>query len=206
MLPYVISLLNFKSFERNKACSACAPDRQKLTKMKSHLKEYINRWRHTRGYGVHSPLAFRIVKDCIMPDSRYGFYSDAYLDFEYHEDRKGLRNARMAIRLVNLLRPKRIWYPNGDKRLCTALKMSFPKIYLATQKVCPKNIDFIISPEPSDFWSKMDGMEECGMLVFAEMEESKTNDFFNPPTLSLYGRNFTILLRRIGMERISYSF
>lgn len=173
----------------------------------NYALDYISRWRHTRGYGVHSPLAFRIVKDCVRPDSKYGFYSDAYLDFEYHEDRKGLRNARMTMRLINLLRPGRIWYPNGDKRLCTALKMSFPKIQVFTNKECPKNTDFIISAGSHDLnetWMKMDGKSECGLLMYVGIDETELQDIFNPPTMTLFGRNFTLMLRRVGMESICY--
>ncbi|MDE5794553.1 MAG: hypothetical protein K2I08_07525 [Muribaculaceae bacterium] len=164
--------------------------------------DYIRRWRHTRGYGVHSPLAFLIVKECVRPDRKYGFYSDAYLEFEYHEDRKGLRNAKLALRLINLLRPKRVWIPEGDKRLCTALKMSFPKIQFATQKECPKNVDFIIchSGDHKSWWEKMDNMDQCGMLVFGKEPENIEN-----ATLRLNSKSFTILLRREGMDFVSYS-
>lgn len=166
------------------------------------LKDYIGRWRHTRGYGVHSPLAYRIVKECVRPDKKYGFYSDAYLDFEYHEDRKGLKNVKMAIRLVNLLRPSCIWYPNGDKRLCSALKMSFPKIQVATQKECPKNVDFIISHgnrNTKDMWSRMDDMPECSMVVFGKELET-----IEGATLIICSKDFTIAIRRIGMDFVSY--
>ncbi|MDE6697589.1 MAG: hypothetical protein K2K25_11985 [Muribaculaceae bacterium] len=172
------------------------------------LLKYINSWRHTRGYGVHSPLAFKIVKECVRPDSRYGFYSDAFLDFEYHEDRKSLKNARLAIRLINLLRPSRIWYPNGDKRLCTALKMSFPSIHLSTQKECPKNVNFIISSGCRDIkgmWEKMDGSDECTMLIFSKIKEEEPLGMGKTPSMILYGRNFTIMIRRVGMERICYT-
>ncbi|MDE6481155.1 MAG: hypothetical protein K2L45_12900 [Muribaculaceae bacterium] len=166
------------------------------------IMNWIGRWRHTRGYGVHSPLAFRIVKECVRPDKKYGFYSDAYLDFEYHEDRKGLRYAKLALRLINLLRPKRVWIPGGDRRLCTALKMSFPKIQFATNKECPKNVDFIVcnSGEHQAMWKKMDGIEECGMLVFG-----KEPDKIEQATLMLISGTFTIILRREGMDFVSYS-
>lgn len=164
---------------------------------------WIRRWRHTRGYGVHSPLAFSIVKECIRPDKRYGFYCDAYLDSAYNEERKALRNAKMTIRLINLLRPQRIWYPNGDKRLFTAIKMSFPKIHVATQKECPKNVDFIISNgswNPKDMWRQMDYDRECSMVIFGkELEEMEG------ATLIIWNKAFTIALRRVGMDFVSYS-
>ena len=163
---------------------------------------WIRRWRHTRGYGVHSPLAYSIVKECVRPDKKYGFYSDAYLDFEYHEDRNGLRLSKLALRLINLLRPKRVWIPGGDRRLCTALKMSFPKIQFTTHKECPNNVDFIICryADYQNKWKMMDGMKECGMLVFG-----KEPDKIEGATLVLTSKTFTILLRREGMDFISYS-
>ena len=170
--------------------------------MDLQISKGIRRWRHTRGYGVHSPLAFRIIKDCVRPDKRYGFYSDAYLDFEYHDDRNELKNAKLALRLINLLRPKRVWIPGGDKRLCSALKMSFPKIQFAMHKDYPKNVDFCIchSGDYQSMWKKMDSMKECGMLVFGKEPKE-----IEGTTMMLKSKTFTILLRREGMDFVCYS-
>ncbi len=97
--------------------------------------------------------------------------------------------------------------PGGDKRLYTALGMSFPKIHVATQKECPKNIDFIISAGISNIpslWSKLDGMQECGMLMNVGIDETEMQDIVKPPTMTLFGTNFTMMIRIIGMERIKY--
>ena len=166
------------------------------------LKDWIRRWRHTRGYGVHSPLAFRIVKECIRPDRRYGFYCDPYLDFEYHEDRRGLRHARMIIRLLNLLRPTHVWMPDADKRIVTAIRMIMPRLRIATQKKCPEDTDFIISFDRNDIatlWHKMDAFEECGLLAFHYSEKLPENG-----TLELSSKDFRIFLRRRGMARLIY--
>lgn len=170
--------------------------------MKLGLTDYIRRWRHTLGYGVHSPLAYRIVKECIKYDSRYGFYCDAYLDFEYHEDKRGLRRARIIIRILNLLRPSRVWIPGGDKRLVTALGISMPRMLVATQKECPKNVDFIIDFTGKDInrlWEKIDSFEECGMITFKASLDPE-----NKPSLTIRGRDFSLFLKRKGMEKTSY--
>lgn len=166
------------------------------------IKNWIRRWRHTRGYGVHSPLAFRIVKDCIRPDQRYGLYCDAYLDFEYHNDRRGLRQARLIIRLLNILRPSHVWMPDADKRIITAIKMIMPKIRVATRKECPKDTDFIIifnRHDASECWKKMDGQEECVMLFFG-----KSDDISEGVTLEFESKDFHIFLRRPGMAKVKY--
>ena len=166
------------------------------------LKDWIKRWRHARGYGVHSPLAFRIVKDCIRPDRRYGFYCDPCLDFEYHDDRRGLRRARLIIRLLHLLRPKHLWMPDADKRIVTAIRMIMPKLRVATQKKCPVDTDFIISFDRNDAaecWKKIAGQEECGMLFFG-----KSDEVSEAVTLEIESKNFLILLRRRGMQKVKY--
>lgn len=163
---------------------------------------WIRRWRHTRGYGVHSPLAFRIVKECVRPDRRYGFYCDSYLDFEYHGDRRGLGRARMIIRLLHLLRPVHVWIPNADKRLVTAIHMIKPRLRVATHRNCPKGIDFIISFDIADaarLWKKMDSEEKCGLLAFGYPEE-----ITDGVTLELSSKDFRIFLRSPGMQPIKY--
>ena len=169
----------------------------------NYALNYIRRWRHTRGYGVHSPLAFRIVKECIRPDSRYGFYCDEYLEFEYHGNRRGLRHARLTIRLLNLLRPTDVWMPDADKRIVEAIRMIMPKMLVATQKECPKTTDFIISSACSDtasLWKRMDSQKECGMLVFGKYSDCPDSDI----SLEIDGKEFHILLRRIGMQKQYY--
>ena len=163
---------------------------------------WIRKWRHAKGYGVHSPLAFRIVKECINPDSRYGFYCDAYLDFEYHEDRRGQRRARLIIRMLNLLRPRHVWMPDADKRIITAIKMIMPKMRVDTRKECHKDTDFIIifnRHDASECWEKMDIQEECGMLVFGNSEEISER-----VTLEFESKGFHIFLRRPGMQKVKY--
>lgn len=166
------------------------------------IKNWIRRWRHTRGYGVHSPLAFRIVKECIRPDGRYGFYCDPYLDFEYHGDRRGLRRARLIIRLLHLLRPACVWMPAADKRILTAIKMIMPAMRVATHREFPKDTDFIIASglaDPTRLWNKMDSQKECGMLIFGP-----TARISEGVTLELESKDFRILLRKKGMHILKY--
>lgn len=172
--------------------------------MTNRLKDTIERWRHTRGYGVHSPLAYRLVKECIRPDARYGFYSDAHTDFAYHEDRRKKKMARMIIRMLNLLRPRRVWIQNADKPLTAAIKSSFPSMTVYACNHCPGNVDFIIcdSRQPHELWGKMKNQTECGMLDLQAIEEEEVRSL--SPTLTLSGHDFTLMLRREWMSAIIY--
>ena len=79
------------------------------------------KWRHSKGFGVHSPYAYRFVSDVIRP-GRYGFY--AYERVEPVLLKKGIRKyhsiplIHFIIRLANFLRAKRIVALNVSDSLC----------------------------------------------------------------------------------------
>ena len=76
--------------------------------------EGYRRWRHTRGYGVHSPFAFRLVTNVVHPGD-YSWYGYADIDRTFPDtvDRKVRREARMLLRLVAELRPRAVFLPSG---------------------------------------------------------------------------------------------
>lgn len=42
--------------------------------MRARIMLAYRRWRHSRGYGVHSPYAYRLVKLALHPQRGYGYY------------------------------------------------------------------------------------------------------------------------------------
>ena len=76
-----------------------------------NVVERINRWRHTKGYGVHSPLAFRFLNEALrQPEeiSYYG-YECLYLLGKDNYSSSTLRRARMLLRIVSDLQPAFVW-------------------------------------------------------------------------------------------------
>ena len=78
--------------------------------MFSPFKWYI-KWRHSKGFGVHSPYAYRFVTDVLRPES-YGYYSyweiEDQLRREERTDNKFLNLIKFTIRLAVFLNSKRI--------------------------------------------------------------------------------------------------
>lgn len=134
-----------------------------------HPLDFINRWRHTHGYGVHSPLAFRIVKECIRPDAAYAYYADEVADHELHDHPRARRQARLLIRLQAQLPTDRLLATGADPR--TAFLLPAPAAD-PTLMVC-----FGKGPHP-----------ECPFK----------------PTLTIAGRDYAILIKREGMQPVSY--
>ena len=90
------------------------------------IKERINRWRHDRGYGVHSPLAFRIVRDVLSPQRGYSLYGYDDIASMFHGGNTRLkeRRGRFLLRLGAGRQPSTVWHSSG-----------FPKEYLESLKL-----------------------------------------------------------------------
>ena len=72
---------------------------------------WVRRERHTRGYGVHSPLAFRTLWLVVRPDRDVAFYGEEALRHAWSEraSRRQLRVALTLLRLTADLQPPRVW-------------------------------------------------------------------------------------------------
>jgi len=176
--------------------------------MKTGFSDFIIRWRHTLGYGVHSPLAYRIVKECVHPNPEYAMYADDYIDSVYGAGhRKARVRAYMLVRLVNTLMPRSIWMPGGDRHTENAIRRSFPSIPVSSSKTCPKNADFIAifdNTDPQSAWEKMnDSIRAC--LVSFTGGSIPESSGAKAPTLILEGRSYSIFIRREGMEQVAYT-
>lgn len=175
--------------------------------MKTGISDFIARWRHTLGYGVHSPLAYRIATECLHPDPRYAMYADDYIDSVYGESARTARQrAYFLARMMNVLLPKCVWMPGGDRRTIDALRKSFPSIAISRSAQCPKNADFIAIFDNNDIdaaWKKLDGCTQACMVAFTPnpaLDAAGTE----APTLVMTGRHCGIFIRREGMEPVSY--
>lgn len=84
----------------------------------SRFIKQLNRWRHSRGFGVHSPYAYRLVCDVVRPNPRYGYYGYHDVERAVLEARVGtssesrfIRRACLLLRCVATLRPVSVWLP-----------------------------------------------------------------------------------------------
>ena len=80
------------------------------------ITDRFSRWRHTKGYGVHSPLAFCLVQHVVKPSRNTIYYGEEKLDaadLPY----KLVRRARILLRLVAELQPSSVWISPGMPEL-----------------------------------------------------------------------------------------
>lgn len=115
------------------------------------LFEAYKRWRHTRGYGVHSPYAFAVLTEAIT--SPHGYYGYAALNRHFRPSARNsvtARRCRLALRLVAWLRPDSVCVTDGSARLLhTALREGRPSARFFAPKAADK-ASFVASPHGDD--------------------------------------------------------
>lgn len=81
------------------------------------ISEWYKRWRHTRGYGVHSPFAYMIVREVVRPGRDYGYYAYSEIDnaigqISFPHSR---REARILLRLAARMGMRSAFLPNDNR-------------------------------------------------------------------------------------------
>lgn len=80
--------------------------------------EWYRRRRAAKGYGVHSPLAFRLVRDAVRPQRDAVYYGEEKLELrapqgEALESQIMVSRARMVLRVAAMLQPANVWLSPG---------------------------------------------------------------------------------------------
>lgn len=91
-----------------------------------------SRWRHSRGFGIHSPFAFRFITEVLCMPELYGYYS--YLDIPRGD-------MRTLFRVVVRLQPRKVAMVDCDNRDIRRA------VFDAAPKAAPANLneaDFVV--------------------------------------------------------------
>lgn len=163
----------------------------------------FQRWRHTLGYGVHSPLAFRLIKECVRTDGNYAYYADSRIDSIFSGDDGLCRTLHMLIRLFDVLHVSSLWMPDCPVKVRKFLSEEFPGMSFHVHGKMSENADFIVifgKEDPLRCWNHINNDANLGMLVCRPCP----GDGMRHVTLSLLSRSFSIFIRRDGMQHVGY--
>lgn len=105
------------------------------------IRERYRRWKATRGYGVHSPLAFRIVKHVIRPSRDVKYYGEERLE-DSPQPFSIIRKSRLLLRFVAEMQPAYVWTSPGLPEIFVdAIRLAGCVVRIYDGKVFPDEID-----------------------------------------------------------------
>lgn len=179
-----------------------------VSEEKMNISDLIKRYFHSRGHGVHSPLAYRIIKDCLgFYRGETAYYSDAYAAEECDGDRLTFKTSMFAVRLIHLLDAKTIWIPgHSGKRILRTIRRAYPERKVESQDKFPKNTDFIVffNEGGFDFEGIPESKQDCAILTVPSLKDFGDISKKFGTTLAIKSRWFTLLCRREMMDYTEY--
>lgn len=149
-----------------------------LCALVNNLLTYPARLRTSRGFGVHSPFAFRFISD-VLRERRYAYY--AYHAIEASPSRLPLQRRKLIFRIVNHFYPAKICRLSGDIGLDSAASLA------AGHPVAPSTrIWLMTDAEPTTTGNN-------NILIFPLLDKSpKDRDLWNRTCRSMtFGMTFT---------------
>lgn len=175
------------------------------------FQRYI-RWRHSRGFGVHSPYAYRFVTDVLRPGD-YAYYAyekaETLLKDEEIRQYKFFNRIKFLIRLANFLKTERVISCPPHCRLTdiSSEALSLPCLS-PTSKIKFKAGDFlIIVNNDKDSLPMVRNAIEAEIPVYAVNPTAEIRKIMETPLgkgLLLKGKKSILLIPRKDMEYVRY--
>jgi len=78
-----------------------------------NLLVWMRRFRHRRGYGVHSPFAFHFLRDVVYEKASYYAYGELDGGLGWTQRLRIRRGLHLLLRLSNFVQPHRLLLPQG---------------------------------------------------------------------------------------------
>lgn len=139
------------------------------------VADIVTRERHSRGYGVHSPLAYRLVKHVFRPPRDVVYYGEEKLETMRPDNPRMVGSARFLLRLVAELQPRKVWMTSGIDLWVPAAKLG-GALKVTTERTDPEgwvDADLVVAwdlPKPD----RLDAMMAPGrsLLVRGRIADS----------------------------------
>lgn len=176
------------------------------------ISDSYKRWRHTRGYGVHSPFAYKIVKEVLRQKNGYSYYAYNRISHSRKDSdtSEHFRMAKTLLRLASTLNVKNVFLPSGTSPLYhTALKGANSKMLISSATANLKNCMLICS---SGDYLHLDVLREHlksqnHIIALKDAPAGWRNELFDSLNegVMFYGKKNILIICHSGMQKVKYS-
>lgn len=180
--------------------------------MLSGIARSYKRWRHTRGYGVHSPFAYSLVSEVVRPGSDYAYYGYEDIDnsIEHSESRRNRRESRILLRLASRLNVRSAFIPqHAVNTFRVALLAANSRMHVTT--ALSEIPDCTLVASNADY-VPLDILKQClttpgRVLALRKLPEGWRDELFAVlgDGMMFFSRDNAIIISRPGMQKVAYS-
>lgn len=179
------------------------------------LAQRYLRWRRSRGYGIHSPLAYRIVTQVLRPDKDTGYYGEKKLcEIARREalSRRLLQRASLILRFCAFLQPEYVWVTSKLPEIyLEAIRLSGSVIRIYDSALYPAEYSrsqLIITDRArlnAAQLKEIMGAETKALLAF-DIDTKYLNRLINMNRgVMLEGSESLLMVSRPGLSAVTYS-
>lgn len=177
------------------------------------MSDIYKRWRHTRGFGVHSPYAFGLITEVVRQTRGYAYYGYESLtrDFGGSVPRAIIRKARLLLRLAARCDVGAAFLPDTPEArpFAAALRLADSRMTLTAVPELADNARLIcVSADGLPLERLIELLERPGRIIaLRDAPEGWREKLFETldEGLMFYGRKNLIIFNRPGMRKVCYS-
>ena len=175
----------------------------------SLFSDTLSRKRHSKGFGVHSPFAYRFVTD-VIKTGPYGYYAYDRLERDTNLSARETNEARFFIRLAVFLNASRFLLYPGTPRVVKAAAKALGKSVIetdSTKKIKFREGDLIVVHDSGLTLETLSEAIDSGASVLALSPSPEISDFLSKPLtkgLLLRAKEKILLIPRQEMEYVAY--
>ncbi len=186
------------------------------------LTRRYRRWRHTRGFGIHSPYAYSLLTDSLRPGMRYGYYGDTDISEAVESwqmetgasgraTRRLEHRCRLLLRLLAATNPATLWIdpqlpPPMAKAAEAAGYRPGEKLVVDWRKSVMSVIDGSNGRRiGADMYLHLTTPGRCMLVLDVSPELADALYSMLPEGLMLRGKRVVWIINRRGMRKLSYT-
>lgn len=170
----------------------------------SRFSDWYKRWRHGHGFGVHSPFAYRMVREVLRPshDTAYYAYDDLARARRHHPAMISARETELLYRILIDLRPATVAIASDESAelIKYIVSLALPHSSIAYSG----NAEMLIccgKASPASVSAKIAYFTDSKNPLLADMwQTSESCQLYRNPTRALLINNPSIAKQRFDIK------
>ena len=129
---------------------------------------WIVRFRHRRGYGVHSPFAYHFLRDVVYETAPYYSYTELDQNLRWWQRLRIRRGLHLLLRIANYVQPSMLLLPQGTSLEAVYMKEGCPKALLGESAISQQcTMCFLKAPDDK----VLSALDEDSVLVLDNLQQ-----------------------------------